>query len=95
MKNAEALAMSMEQPKQEVFGQELYPSVFEKAAILGINIIKRRIFFNGNKRTGFVAMVQFLALAVKLSLDIAVDDSDFDKFKETISELLRKKSQPI
>lgn len=40
-----------EAPKQEVFGQEQYPSLFEKAAVYIRNIIGDHPFSDGNKRS--------------------------------------------
>jgi death on curing protein len=45
-----------------LFGQELYPSVIEKAAVLGWRIIINHIFHDGNKRTGMETVRLFLAL---------------------------------
>ncbi|GAB2499792.1 type II toxin-antitoxin system death-on-curing family toxin [Alkalibacterium psychrotolerans] len=62
VKDASALQMSVNQLDQEVFGKELYPTVLEKAAILLINLTKRHPFYNGNKRTAWVAMDLFLKM---------------------------------
>ena len=47
---------------QEVFGQELYTSLFEKAAALVRGIIADHAFVDGNKRTGMLAGLTFLRL---------------------------------
>lgn len=47
-------------PRQEVFGEELYPSVFEKAAVYIHSIIGDHAYIDGNKRTGVTAMTIFL-----------------------------------
>lgn len=47
-------------PRQSVFGKELYPTVFEKAAVLARNIIMNHPFLDGNKRTGMTAASVFL-----------------------------------
>ena len=44
------------------FGRELYPSIAEKAAALGFQIITKHVFNDGNKRTGLQACYVFLAL---------------------------------
>lgn len=41
--------------QQEVFGQELYPSLYDKAAALIRAIIADHAFVDGNKRTGMLA----------------------------------------
>jgi death on curing protein len=44
----------------ELFGQPLYPSITDKAAIYFYNIICNHIFSDGNKRTGLAAAMIFL-----------------------------------
>ena len=41
-------------------GQELYPTIFEKAAALGESLIINHPFMDGNKRTAFLAMLSLL-----------------------------------
>lgn len=48
--------------QQEVFGQELYPTIFEKAAVLLRGIIADHAFVDGNKRTGVMSALIFLNL---------------------------------
>ncbi|MBI4087652.1 MAG: type II toxin-antitoxin system death-on-curing family toxin [Candidatus Liptonbacteria bacterium] len=47
-------------PGQKAFGTELYPTIFEKAAVYARNIILGHPFFDGNKRTGITAAIVFL-----------------------------------
>jgi death-on-curing protein len=47
-------------PTQEVFGQEQYPDLFEKAAVYARNIIGDHPFSDGNKRTGITSAFLFL-----------------------------------
>ena len=46
--------------KQEVFGVEQYPDIFEKAAVYARNIIGDHPFSDGNKRTGITVASVFL-----------------------------------
>ncbi len=46
--------------QQEVFGEALYSTVFEKAAVLSRGIIADHPFIDGNKRTGIMAALLFL-----------------------------------
>lgn len=48
--------------QQETFGQELYPTVFEKAAVLLRGVIADHPFVDGNKRTGVMSSLIFLNL---------------------------------
>ena len=47
---------------QEVFGEDLYPTVYEKAAILARGIIADHPYVDGNKRTGIMSALIFLNL---------------------------------
>ena len=49
-------------PRQEAFGESLYPSIFEKAAVLLRAIIADHLFVDGNKRTGMMSALVFLNL---------------------------------
>jgi prophage maintenance system killer protein len=55
------LESAAEQPFQAGFGQEFYPTIFDKAACLFFSIAGGHIFSNGNKRTAVLALDQFLA----------------------------------
>jgi death-on-curing protein len=50
------------QPAMSFGGQELYPSLEEKAAALGFSLINNHPFVDGNKRIGHAAMATFLRL---------------------------------
>ncbi len=52
----------IEAVQSEMFGQELYPSIFEKAGLYCFNIICNHIFTDGNKRTGLASAQVFLNL---------------------------------
>ena len=47
-------------PRQAVFGKELYPTLFHKAAVYAHTIIAEHPFLDGNKRTGMIAAFTFL-----------------------------------
>lgn len=47
---------------QSVFGEELYPTPYEKAAAIIRGIIADHPFVDGNKRTGMLAGLTFLRL---------------------------------
>lgn len=44
----------------ELFGEQMYPSITDKAAVYCYNIICNHIFSDGNKRTGLLASLNFL-----------------------------------
>lgn len=56
------LDMVIEAPKQIVFGHELYPTIWLKAAFILQKITKKHIFSDGNKRTSIQASLYFLHL---------------------------------
>jgi death-on-curing protein len=57
-----ALESALAQPHMTFDGEELYPSLVEKASALGFSVIKNHPFVDGNKRTGHAAMETFLVL---------------------------------
>jgi len=61
IKNLNSFEFLLAAPKQNIFGKELYHSVFLKAATYLFYIIKDHTFNDGNKRTGMMAAFLFLA----------------------------------
>jgi death-on-curing protein len=55
-----ALESATAQPYMTFGGNELYPSLAEKAAALGFSLIQNHPFADGNKRTGHAVMASFL-----------------------------------
>lgn len=55
-----AFEVVIEQPKQVVFGQEVYPTVWLKAAYMMQQIIKTPVFVDGSKRTAGLVVLRFL-----------------------------------
>lgn len=47
-------------PQTRFSGEDLYPDVFLKAAVLYESLVNYHVFIDGNKRTGFAAMARFL-----------------------------------
>ena len=101
-----ALSMAVNQPKQHIFGKDLYPDVFSKAAVLLINLIKKHPFHNANKRTAFLATYIFLKLngyslkmenqeVVGFVVKIATYQGEFDELKEATTDILKNNSTKI
>lgn len=64
------LSLIVEQPQMVIFGRELYPTIWLKAAYILQKITKKHIFVDGNKRTAFLACLLFLKIngyALKLT----------------------------
>lgn len=89
--------------KQEVFGEELYPTIFEKAAVLMRGIIADHPYIDGNKRSGTISALVLLNLngvdtsnlkdkeLEDFAVQVAVEKLDIPK----IAEWLQKHSQVI
>ena len=98
--NPSALELALELPKKCLYGKELYPDLFEKAAVLMRELIRGHPFEATNKRTGYMASVIFLEEnsycvncnvddAVSITIQIAVDKADV----EEVAKWLRKHSK--
>lgn len=69
--------------RQEVFGEELYPTIHDKAAVLLRGIIADHAFVDGNKRTGVMAALLFLNLnGVDTS---ALEDQELEDFAVSVA----------
>lgn len=55
-----AFEVVIEQPKQVIFGQEVYPTIWVKAAYMIQQIIKTPVFVDGSKRTAGLVVLTFL-----------------------------------
>lgn len=81
---------------QEVFGLELYPTIFDKAAYLWYALSNYHCFYNGNKRTALVTTFVYLRIN---GYCLKIDDSFYDISlniveshieKEKIKEILQE-----
>ena len=77
------LESAVNTPLQTFGGQELYPTVLEKAARLGFGLIHNHPFIDGNKRIGTHAMLVFLDIN---NITLSYEDDDL------ISAILRAAS---
>jgi death-on-curing protein len=62
LRDMAALASALAQPKATFGGEELHPTLIEKAAALCFSLVQNHAFIDGNKRIGHAAMEVFLAL---------------------------------
>jgi len=62
VKDGSMLESAVFRPQSSAFGEEAYPSLFEKAAALFQSLGQNHAFQNANKRTAFTALVIFLRL---------------------------------
>src|SRR3989338_9292026 len=89
-------------PQTKHFGEEQYPTIESKAAILFYKINKGHIFPNGNKRISLACLIIFLKFndmklditpdeATNKALEIAQSDSnDFQNVKKELEDWIRK-----
>ncbi len=69
------LESAIAQPRMTFGGEDLYPSLLEKAAALGFSIIVNHPFVDGNKRTGHAAVETFLVLN-GMEINASVDEQE-------------------
>ena len=69
-----ALESALAQPFASFGGQDLYPTLIDKAAALG-SLISNHPFIDGNKRIGHAVMVIFLRLN-GMDVEAPIDDQE-------------------
>lgn len=89
-------------PYQTFGGEDLYPTVFEKATAIAESIIINHPFIDGNKRTGFLAMLAVLdqelvsLTATKENIySFVIDISTSSKRFEDIVKWLKENSKGV
>jgi death-on-curing protein len=96
------LDSAVAQPLAGFGGKDLYPDLAEKAAALAFSLVKNHPFADGNKRTGYGALMRFLSrnnhtiigpLAEHESvfLKLAASELDRDKFLAWIRDRIVRK----
>lgn len=58
----DAFLSAVVRPQVEYFGQEVYPTIWDKVGALIQSIAQGHVFHNGNKRTAFVVARVFLGI---------------------------------
>ncbi|WP_225844435.1 type II toxin-antitoxin system death-on-curing family toxin [Streptomyces sp. HPF1205] len=102
VRDAGLLESAAHRPRAEMFGQEAYPDLFEKAAALLQSLAVNHPLFDGNKRTAVLSCFSFLAMngvqlrpdidaAERLVVDVATGELDEVK---SIAEVLRALAPP-
>ncbi|MBK8522551.1 MAG: type II toxin-antitoxin system death-on-curing family toxin [Ferruginibacter sp.] len=76
------LESAIARPYQTFGGEDLYPTAYEKAAAIAESLIINHPFVDGNKRTGFLAM---LAMLDEGNLEITVPNDAVYNFVIKIS----------
>ena len=71
------LATIVDKPKATFGGNDLYQSVFIKAAVYLESIVNYHVFIDGNKRTGFTACARFL---YQNGYNLSVTNKEIEEF---------------
>ena len=69
------LESAVNAPFQSFGGQDVYPTIYEKAARLGFGLAQNHAFIDGNKRIAALAVLAFLSLN-----SIELDCTEFELF---------------
>jgi death-on-curing protein len=92
-----ALESAVAQPRMTFNGEELYPTMIEKASALGFSLIQNHPFMDGNKRTGHAAMETFLMLngyeisaSVNEQVDIVLGVASGNMNRNTFTDWLKE-----
>jgi death-on-curing protein len=102
--NLNGLQSAIAAPRQVVFGQELHPTLWDKAAALLTLLIKNHPFYDGNKRIAFRGVREFLCrngwdlvspsdAEKALTRNIVMGRSDVDDVKAWLQANARTKNQ--
>lgn len=71
----QGLDLVVNQPQQVVFGQELYPNIWIKAAFIIQKLTKKHVFIDGNKRTALLSGLTFLSVN-GIELNFSTDEGE-------------------
>jgi death-on-curing protein len=84
-----ALESALAQPRMTFGGEDLYPTLIEKASALGFSLIKNHPFVDGNKRIGHAAAEVFL-LMNGFEIGASVDEQELIVMRLAASEIGRE-----
>ena len=84
------LLSALEMPKASFGGEELHPTLFDKAAAYLFHIVKNHPFVDGNKRTGAAVTLAFLELN---KVVVTVKSEDFEELVVATAEGLVSKKE--
>lgn len=70
-----ALESALAQPRMTFGGEDLYPTLVDKAAAIGFSLVMNHPFIDGNKRIGHAAMEVFLVMN-GYEIDTSVDEQE-------------------
>lgn len=95
------LESAVYRPQASFGGQNLYPDLFLKVAVLGYSIIANYPFIDGNKRVGFEAMRLMLRLnrydlkaSTKQKYDFVMDIAEKNRKEQEMADWIKKHIKP-
>lgn len=83
------LKSALSQPQMTFGGDDLYPTLIDKASALGFSLVMNHPFVDGNKRIGHAVMEAFLLLN-DLVINASVDEQEETFLKLAAGELTRE-----
>jgi len=86
------LSGALAAPFQSAFGEDIYPTVYLKAAALFYFVAKDHAFENGNKRTAVIVLLYYLA---KNGIALQISSRDMYELAVAVVESAREKGQII
>ena len=94
VRDANLLFSCIESPKPFMFGKELSPTIYDKAAAYLFNIVCNHPFNDGNKRTGTGCAYLFLKInKIPILFESAFDDKNFRKFYRRLAKSKKTKEE--
>lgn len=84
------LLSAIETPKASMFGEDLYPTIYDKAAAYLYHIVQNHPFNDANKRTGFGAAYLFLKAN---NVSILFDDESFENLVVEVAKGKKTKKE--
>lgn len=85
LKNPSSLDFLVDAVHGTLFGEELYPTLIQKAALYMYNIISNHVFQDGNKRTGLEIAILFLEKN-NYKIRDSVDDQELIDFTFSVAK---------
>ncbi|GAX90386.1 type II toxin-antitoxin system death-on-curing family toxin [Effusibacillus lacus] len=96
------LESAVNRPRQSAVGEDAYPTIFEKATALFESLAQNHAFHNANKRTAFLALLQFLnyngyefKMSKKKAEDFTVDVVNHVYSFQQIAAIIQEHTVPM
>ena len=102
VKDSHLLESALLRPQSSAFGDDAYPTIFQKAAALFESLGQNHPFQNANKRTAFTTLVIFLryngyrfSMNNRAAEDLTVDMVNHRYSFDDVAEIIGRHSVPI